>query len=136
MNKYERSQLVPGFTTSMRTRPLIVAKLTEYIRDKSCTIKSKRLLSELRVFVWKNGKPQSQTGYNDDLVTSFAMGLYVRDTAMRLHQQGQDLTRAQMSTFLSSNNRGAGIKTVGYMQNNPYLVETAHVMQDITWMLK
>jgi hypothetical protein len=136
MNKYERSQLVPGFTTSMKSRPLIIAKLIEYIRDKSCNIKSKRLLSELRVFIWKNGKPQAQSGYNDDLVTSFAMGLYVRDTAMKLHQQGLDLTRAQMSTFLTSNNRGAGIKTVGYMQNNPYLVETSQGMQDISWMLK
>jgi hypothetical protein len=135
MSKYERAQLVPGFTMSMRSRPLIIAKLTEYIRDKSCIIKSRRLLEELRVFVWKNGKAQSQSGYNDDLVMAFATGLYVRDTAMRLHQQGQDLTRAQMSSFLSTNKRAAGVQPVGYMKNNPYSVDTPHGQQDISWIL-
>jgi hypothetical protein len=108
----------------------------EYIRDKSCIIRSKRLLAELRVFIWRNGKPQAQSGYNDDLVTAFAIGLYVRDTAMRLHQQGMDLTRAQMQTFLNSNSRTPAIKTVGYMKNNPYLMDTPQGMQDISWMLK
>jgi hypothetical protein len=136
MNKYEKAQLVPGFSTTSRTRPLIIAKLMEYIRDKSCIIRSKRLLTELRVFIWKNGKPQAQSGYNDDLVTAFAIGLYVRDTAMRLHQQGMDLTRAQMQTFLNSNSRTPAIKTVGYMKNNPYLMDTPQGMQDISWMLK
>jgi hypothetical protein len=135
MSKYERSQLVPGFTTSMKSRPLIIAKLVEYIRDSSCNIKSKRLLTELRVFIWKNGKPQAQSGYNDDLVMAFAIGLYVRDTALKLHQQGMDLTRAQMSSFLTSNKREIGIKTVGYMQKNPYTVDTPYGAQDISWML-
>ena len=44
MTKYERDKLVPGFTMSMRTRPLVVAKMIEYIRDRSVTIQSKRLL--------------------------------------------------------------------------------------------
>ena len=42
----------------------------------------------MRVFVWKNGKPQAQTGYNDDLLISCATALYVRDTALRMRQQG------------------------------------------------
>ena len=121
---------------TVRTRPLVIAKLSEYIRDKYCTIRSKRLLTELRVFIWKNGKGQAQAGYNDDLVTSFATGLYVRDTALKLHQQGMDLTRAQMQTFLSSNNRAPAIKSVGYLKNNPYNVDTPQGMQDISWVLK
>lgn len=136
MSKHERSQLVPGFSMTSRTRPLVIAKLCEYIRDKSCTIRSKRLLTELRVFIWKNGKGQAQSGYNDDLVIPFATGLYVRDTALRLHQQGMDLTRAQMQTFLSTNNRAPGIKSVGYMKNNPYTVPTSQGDQDISWLLK
>ena len=30
---------------------------------KSVTIQSKRLVGEMRVFVWKNGKPQAQINY-------------------------------------------------------------------------
>lgn len=36
----------------------------------------------MRVFIWKNGKAQAQAGYNDDLVMSFGIGLYVRDTLL------------------------------------------------------
>jgi len=104
-NKVERGDNVPGFTTTAKTRPLIIAKGTEFFRDKSVTIRSKRLLEELRVFVWRNGKPQSQPGYNDDLVITYCIGMYVRDTAIRMRQQGMELTRAQLNTIATLNDR-------------------------------
>ena len=136
MSKYERDQLVPGFTMSSRTRPLVIAKLMEYVRDKSVTIQSKRLLEEMRVFIWKNGKAQAQDGYNDDLVMSAATALYVRDTALRLRQQGMDLARAQLSSFnnLNAQNK-AIITTVGRQQENPYLIKTRDGEEDISWLL-
>ena len=137
MSKYERDQLVPGFTMSARTRPLVIAKLMEYVRDKSVTIQSKRLLEEMRVFIWKNGKAQAQDGYNDDLVMSAATALYVRDTALRLRQQGMDLARAQLSSFnnLNAQNK-AIISTVGRSEKNPYLLKTQGGEEDISWLLK
>lgn len=135
MKKYERDLLVPGFTMSLRTRPLVIAKLTEYIRDRSVTIKSKRLITELRVFVWKNGKAQAQHGYNDDLVMAMATALYVRDTAVRMRQQGMDLTRAQMSSFVNVNQRNTGVYNVAPMQNNPYVMKTNYGEEDLSWLL-
>jgi len=136
MSKYERGNLVPGFTMSMKTRPLVIAKMMEYIRDKSVTIQSKRLLEEMRVFVWKNGKAQAQNGYNDDLIMAFATSLYVRDTALRLRQQGMDLARAQLSSFSNLNNRQVPVYNVGNMQNNPYTIDTPHGKEDITWLFR
>ena len=137
MHKYERDKLVPGFTMSMRTRPLVVAKMIEYIREKSVTIQSKRLMGEMRVFVWKNGKPQAQDRYNDDLLISCATALYVRDTALKLRQQGIDLARAQLSSFTNLNAQNkAVIKSVGNQQNNPYIVDTPGGKEDISWLLK
>tara|TARA_R100001163_G_scaffold64588_1_gene59205 strand:- start:678 stop:2252 length:1575 start_codon:yes stop_codon:yes gene_type:complete len=137
MHKYERDKLVPGFTMSMRTRPLVIAKMIEYIREKSVTIQSKRLLGEMRVFVWKNGKPQAQDRYNDDLLISCATALYVRDTALKLRQQGMDLARAQLSSFSNLNAKNqAVIKTVGNKRENPYLLKTPSGEEDITWLLK
>jgi hypothetical protein len=136
MAKYERGNLVPGFTMSMKTRPLVIAKMMEYIRDKSVTIQSKRLLEEMRVFVWKNGKAQAQNGYNDDLIMAFATSLYVRDTALKLRQQGMDLARAQLSSFSSLNNRQAAVYNVGNMQNNPYNIDTPHGKEDISWLFR
>tara|TARA_R110000851_G_scaffold46503_1_gene113014 strand:+ start:1003 stop:2577 length:1575 start_codon:yes stop_codon:yes gene_type:complete len=137
MNKYERDKLVPGFTMSMKTRPLVVAKMIEYIRDKSVIIQSKRLLGEMRVFVWKNGKAQAQTRYNDDLLISCATALYVRDTALRMRQQGMDLARAQLSSFGNLNAKNKAVmKSVGSQQENPYLIDTPGGQEDISWLLK
>ena len=136
MHKFERDKLVPGFTMSARTRPLVIAKMIEYIREKSVTIQSKRLMSEMRVFVWKNGKPQAQDRYNDDLLISCATALYVRDTALRLRQQGMDLARAQLSSFNNLNARNPGvITTVASQRNNPYIMNTNHGEEDLTWLL-
>ena len=136
MAKFERDKLVPGFTMSLKTRPLVIAKLTEYIREKSVTIKSKRTMSELRVFVWKNGKPQAQVGYNDDLVMPLAIALYVRDTAVRMRQQGMDLSRATMNSLVSLNQReGTPVFNVAPMRNNPYLMKTQHGDEDLSWLL-
>ena len=94
-NKY-RSQdknQVAGFSTTSRTRPLIISKLEEYIRDKSITIRSVRTIDEMFTFIWNNGRAEAMRGYNDDLVMALAIGLWVRDTALRLRQEGVDLTK-------------------------------------------
>ena len=136
MSKYERDKLVPGFTMSVRTRPLVVAKMIEYIRERGVTIQSKRLLGEMRVFVWKNGKPQAQVNYNDDLLMAAATALYVRDTALRLRQQGMDLARAQLSSFQNLNAKNKAVmKSVGNKQNNPYIVDNGYGQEDISWLL-
>lgn len=137
MAKYERDQLVPGFTMSSRTRPLVIAKFIEYVRDKSVTIQSKRLLEEMRVFIWKNGKAIAQDGYNDDLVMSAATALYVRDTALRLRQQGMDLARAQLSSFTNLNAKNPAVLTsVDRYKNNPYIVKTQGGDEDISWLVR
>ena len=59
---------VAGFTMSSKVRPLIISKMELYMREKSCIIRSRRLLDELGVFIWRNARAEAQLGYNDDLV--------------------------------------------------------------------
>ena len=84
---------------SLRTRPLVVNKFREYVGDRSVTIRSKRLLEEMKVFIWKNGRPEAQVGYNDDLVMPFGVAMYLRDTSLKFQQQSHDLTRAALNNF-------------------------------------
>lgn len=93
----DQKKAVPGFTISMRTRPLIISKLQQYMLDRSVIIRSKRTLEELEVFIWLNGKAQAMDGYNDDLVMSLALSLWIRDTALLLHQEAQQMTLASLS---------------------------------------
>ena len=98
-NRY-RSQdrnMVPGFSMTMKTRPLVIAKLEEYFREKSVIVRSNRLIDELFVFIYNNNKAEAMQGYNDDLVMSFAICLWVRDTALRLRQEGIDLQKKTLS---------------------------------------
>jgi len=68
--------LIPGVTISVKNRPILMDKLEQSIRENLITIKSSRLLNELRTFVWKNGKPQADSNANDDLVLSLSLNLW------------------------------------------------------------
>jgi hypothetical protein len=92
----KKSQKVPGFSMTSRTRPLVISKLETYFRDKTPIVHSKRLIDELFTFIWLGHRAEASRGYNDDLVISFATGLWMRDTALRLQQQGMDLNRKSL----------------------------------------
>ena len=92
----------PGFTTSSKTRPLIISKLEMYFRERTPICKSLRLVEELFVFIWKNSRAEAQHGYNDDLVMAFAIGLWVRDTAIKMRQEGILRTRASLEYMQKS----------------------------------
>ena len=96
------------FRTTSKTRPLIISKLDDYFRDKSVTVRSTRLIDELFTFIWKGNRVEAMQGYNDDLTMSFAIGLWVRDTALRLRQEGIDLTKQALG--------GIGCTSIRYMQ--------------------
>ena len=56
----------------------------------------------MKTFIWKYGRAEAQQGYNDDLVMSFGIGLYVRDTALKFRQHGLDVTKAALGSFHKS----------------------------------
>ncbi len=97
------SNSIPGFTTSNKTRPLIVAKLEEFIRNKLITIYSNRTLREIQTFIWNNGKPQAMRGYNDDLVMSLAIACWVRDTAFIANARNIEYKKACLGSMVRTN---------------------------------
>ena len=128
--------MIPGFTTSMKTRPLCISKLVSYLQERSVIFQSRRLMDELRVFVWKNGKAQSQSGYNDDLVMAFSIGLFLRDTALRFRQQGIELTRATLGSFHTSTQQAPGIFSYNSQVDNPYqMKDNMGNTEDLSWLL-
>ena len=87
---------LPGFTTSTKTRPLIVAKLEEFVRNQLITLYSGRLFHELKTFIWHNGKPQAMRSYHDDLVMSLAIACWVRDTALQVNERDAQYKKAML----------------------------------------
>lgn len=116
----DKANMVPGFTTSHKSRPLMVSRMELYFREKSCRYKSIRLHNELTSFVWKNGKPQANSGYNDDLVMSWAIGLWTRDTALRLRMHGIDMTKTALNNIATTKPSYAGAYSSNRNFHDPF----------------
>jgi hypothetical protein len=130
----DTSKMTPGFTMSSRTRPMVIGKFQEYLSDKGVTFQSKRLLEEMRTFIWKNGRPEAQGGYNDDLVMAFGIAMYIRDTALKYRQRGLDMARGALNNIKVNRTAYQG----GYFStgnDNPYHIDTADGKEDISWLL-
>jgi len=96
-----QTNAIPGFTTSTKTRPLIIAKMEEFMRNKLIKLYSNRLISEMKTFIWHNGRPQAMRGYNDDLIMSLAIGCWVRDTVLVENQRGVEYSKQFISSISS-----------------------------------
>ena len=128
------SEMVPGFTMSMRTRPLCINKFREFVGDRSVTIRSKRLLEEMKVFVWKNGRPEAQSGYNDDLVMSFGISMFLRDTSLKFQQQSLDSARAALGAVKSNKTGYIGAYSTNNA-DNPYNMDIGGKNESIKWLM-
>lgn len=129
-NKLYRKEknALAGFTTSTRTRPLIISKLDQYMRDNSVTIRSNRTITEMLTFVWENGKPQATQGFHDDLIMSLAIALWIRDTALQLHQTNMAYTRLSLDK-MTKVSAYDGVYTGGTNRADPTKVWSRHTHQ-------
>jgi len=136
-DKYaDNSNMTAGFTNSLKTRPMVINKFREYVSEKSIIIRSRRLLEEMKVFIWKNGRAEAQSGYNDDLVMSMGIGMYVRDTALRFNQNSVDLTKAVINNFTKSTfNAGAYSSNTSYSPTADWNMDVNGQKEDIKWLL-
>ncbi len=96
---------VAGFTMSMKTRPLVIAKFEEFVRNKLLTINSIRLANEIKTFIWHNGRPQGMRGYNDDLVISTSIGCWVRDTALTVNKREIEYKKALIGGIFTTSKK-------------------------------
>jgi hypothetical protein len=133
------STLVPGFTTSTKSRPLIVERMRDFVETKQVVIRSIRLLEELRVFIWKNSKAQAMSGYNDDLVMSFAIGMYMRDSSIRFKRNAESLTYASLNSFTRTTDNTAVYNASSHLNSNPWAMEVQHnagsSVEDLSWLI-
>ena len=92
----------PGLAFNNK-RTQIVASFEEALRHKFI-IRSKRLLNELYTFVYINGKPNHMKGKHDDLIMAIAMALYVGENSFSQLNKANDLTKAMLDSWTTSDN--------------------------------
>jgi len=134
--------IVPGFSTTSKTRPLIIAKMEEFIRNRIIKINSPRTVREFETFVWNNGKPAAMRGYNDDLILSLSIGCWVKDVALTTNKRETAYTTAMLNSMMKSN---TSINTqipgmVGYDRSNDVFRqkqnEQIKQMKEFGWIYK
>ena len=133
-NKYRAQErnMVPGFSTTSKTRPLIIAKLEEMFREESVNVHSSRLIDELFVFIYNGNRAEALAGYNDDLVMSFAIALWVRDTALRLRSEGIELSKRAISGI----SQNPAVYKPEPNKNDSWEMDVKGEKEDLTWLIK
>ncbi len=135
-----KNSAVAGFTTSMKTRPLIIAKLEEFIRNKLITIYSSRTINEMKTFIWRNGKPQAMKGYHDDLIMALAIACWVRDTALQTSARDLNYQKAFVNAIVTSKTTmNTQIKgQQGYKKDNIFdkISEAKNLYDQYKWIIK
>lgn len=125
----DKKDMVPGFTTTLKTRPVMISKVQSYFTEKQISISCLRSLNELATFVWLNGKVQAMNGKNDDLCMSLAMALYVRDTALKLRSQGIEIAKKSIlgvhKSMMKSSRTG----------HSSWEMRTGRDKDSLTWLL-
>lgn len=148
----DEKKLKPGFTTTMTTRPLLTSKLEAYFRERVVDIHSIRTITELKTFIWENGKAQAAQNYNDDLVMALCLGLWVRDTALRLREERIGISKSILDKINVQNSTedktpvytAHGVATNAQAQwqmrvrggSGPNTMGKPGEVESLTWLLK
>lgn len=60
------------------------------------------MLSEMRTFIWNNGRPESMRSYNDDLIMAASIACWVRDTALMENKKSVEYNKAVIDSIVSN----------------------------------
>jgi len=108
--------------------------MEEYTREKMVTLKSTRLIDELFVFIYKNSKTEALEGYNDDLVMSYSILLWIRDTAIRIQSERNEFQSSLVDSIGNLNER-IPVMTPDRPKDNPWEMDIRGEKEDLSWLL-
>ena len=135
-----KNNTVMGFSNTSKTRPLVVAKMEEFIRNKLITIYSRRAYNEMETFIWQNGRPQAMRKYNDDLIMSCAIGCWVKDIAFEVNQRELAYKRAFLGSMSKSttqlNSSISGMHGHRQVVDNKKKKKHKSQVKDFLWLYK
>lgn len=103
LSSYNKQNKIPGFHATNVRLPMI-SNLEYKIRTNGIKIRSSRIISEMKTFVYKNGRPDHMDGYHDDLLMSLGMCLWVMEHSFKNMEKLEKQTKAILSSWSSSSN--------------------------------
>ena len=98
MDLHVKNNQTPGFNINGVRSPML-DHLEFMIRSNGIKIRSRRTTSEMKTFVYKNGKPDHMDGYHDDLLMAFAMPLWVLEHSFKKLQKMEKQSKAMLGSW-------------------------------------
>jgi hypothetical protein len=120
---YKQGDKVPGFNVG-NTRLQMVSELEEHIRENKTIIRSQRMISELKTFVYKNGRPDHMEGYHDDIIMAYAMAIFIVQTSFKKLEQVEKQTKAMLESWVNVSNKETKPMFSDQQHINPFYTNT------------
>lgn len=97
------SDKLPGFrTSSMRIQ--MISNFVNMVKNNAFRVRSKRVISEMETWIFKNGRPDHMDGCHDDSLTCLAMILFVAGFSMVKSEKIKAVDAQVLRSFYSANN--------------------------------
>ena len=101
-NPSNQNDYKTGFAMTWNVRPLAVSDFCTMVRRKEIIIRSKRTFTELKTFIWLNGKAQASRGSHDDLIMPIIIYSRIRDHIFVLNNKAHDIRKAVLDNIVVS----------------------------------
>jgi hypothetical protein len=108
LNRVKNKEKMPGFNANGVRLPMI-ANLEKMLREDGIKIRSKRLVSEMKTFIYKNGRPDHQDGYHDDLLMALGMALWVLEYSFKNLKKANEQNKAMLNSWSTGSSVEDGV---------------------------
>jgi len=98
LNRVKNKEKMPGFNANGVRLPMI-ANLEKVLREDAIKVRSRRLISEMKTFIYKNGRPDHQDGYHDDLLMALGMALWVLEYSFKNLKKANEQNKAMLNSW-------------------------------------
>ena len=99
LSTYNKENKIPGFHATSVRLPMI-SNLEYKIRTDGIKIRSARMTSEMKTFIYKNGRPDHMEGYHDDLLMALGMALWVVEHSFKNLEKLEKQNKAILNSWL------------------------------------
>jgi hypothetical protein len=103
LSTYNKENKIPGFHATSVRLPMI-SNLEFKIRTDGIKIRSARMTSEMKTFIYKNGRPDHMEGYHDDLLMALGMALWVVEHSFKNLEKLEKQNKAILNSWLAGVN--------------------------------
>lgn len=130
---------LPGFHSSS-VRFQMLSNFANMVKTNQFKIRSKRVISELDTWIFKNGRIDHKEGCHDDTLTCLAMGLFVMTFSINKSLEMKAKDSAMLRAIIQTNNRIVHTKQSNYNNKNftmpIYVNKKNNAFQSHMWLLK